>query len=70
MILKSLKIRLQRSERYFGKGCINARRFQSRDAPLLFGDHSSRFFDMARYSASKIIVGYHTLHLTGRLCVF
>jgi hypothetical protein len=25
---------------------------------------------MARYSASKIIVGYHTLHLTGRLCVF
>jgi hypothetical protein len=25
---------------------------------------------MARYSASKIIVGYHTLQLTGRLCVF
>jgi hypothetical protein len=31
----------------------------NRDAALLFGDHSSRFFDMARYSAAKIIVRYH-----------
>jgi hypothetical protein len=30
-----------------------------RDAALLFGDHSSRFFDMARYGAAKIIVRYH-----------
>jgi hypothetical protein len=59
VILKSLQIRLQRPERQFGKGCINARRSQSRDAALLFGDHSSRFFDMARYSAAKIIVRYH-----------
>ena len=60
MILKSLQIRLQRSERQFGKGCIKAGPFQSRDAVILFGDHSSRFFDVARYSAAKIIVGYHT----------
>ena len=59
VILKSLQIRLQRSECQFGKGCINARRFQSRNAALLFGDHSSRFFDMARYGAAKIIVRYH-----------
>jgi hypothetical protein len=25
----------------------------------LFGDHSSRLFDMARYSAAKIIVRCH-----------
>jgi hypothetical protein len=39
MILKSLQIRLQGPERQFCKGRVNARRFQPRDAALLFGDH-------------------------------
>jgi hypothetical protein len=38
---------------------LHAHRFQSRDAALLFGDHSSCFFDMARYSAAKIIMRCH-----------
>ena len=51
----------------------SARRFQSRDAALLFGDHSSRFFDMARYSAAKIIVRYHIgepIEVTSDLAAF
>jgi hypothetical protein len=44
-------------------------RAKLRVSPAMFGDHSSRFFDMARYSAAKIIVRYHIgepneVHLT------
>jgi hypothetical protein len=59
MILKSLQIRLQSPERQFCKGRVNACRFQPRDAAFLFGDHLSRFFDMAHDCTEKIIVRRH-----------
>ena len=59
MILKSLQIRLQSPERQFCKGRVNARRFQPRDAAFLFGDHLSRFFDVAHDCTEKIIVRRH-----------
>ena len=59
MILKSLQIRLQSPERQFCKGRVNARRSQPRDAAFLFGDHLSRFFDVAHDCTKKIIVRRH-----------
>ena len=59
MILKSLQIRLQSPERQFCKARVNACRFQPGVAVFLFGDHLSRFFDMAHDSTEKIIVHRH-----------